>query len=82
MLRYDDILKAFPVFRALLLLCIILNANRRTKNGGGLGTKLTGDSVTVVTALTTSMVVTVVTVVQGDNDYMTKYNHPVNLYIL
>ena len=25
---------------ALLLLCIILNANRRTINGGGLGTRL------------------------------------------
>ena len=28
---------------ALLLLCIILNANRRTKNGWGLGTRLTFD---------------------------------------
>ena len=32
--------QAFPVFRALPLPCIILNANRRTKNGGGLGTRL------------------------------------------
>ena len=32
--------QAFPVFHALLLLCIILNANRRTKNKGGLGTRL------------------------------------------
>ena len=32
--------QAFLVFRALPLPCIILNANRRTKNGGGLGTRL------------------------------------------
>ena len=32
--------QAFPVFRTLPLPCIILNANRRTKNGGGLGTRL------------------------------------------
>ena len=31
---------AFPIFRALPLPCIILNANRRTKNGGGLGMRL------------------------------------------
>ena len=30
------------VFRALPLPCIILNANRRTKNGGGMGTRLFG----------------------------------------
>ena len=29
-----------PVFRALPISCIILNKNRRTKNGGGLGTRL------------------------------------------
>jgi len=29
-----------PIFRALPLPCIILNANQRTKNGGGLGTRL------------------------------------------
>ena len=32
--------KAFPVFRTLPLPCIILEAYRRTKNGGGLGTRL------------------------------------------
>ena len=32
--------QAFPVFRTLPLPCIILNANRRTKNGGGLGMRL------------------------------------------
>ena len=32
--------QAFPVFRALPLPCIILNANRRTKIGWGLGTGL------------------------------------------
>ena len=32
--------QAFPAFRALPLPCIILNENRRTKNGGGLGTRL------------------------------------------
>ena len=37
----DRCSQAFPVFRALLLPCIILNENRRTKNGGGLGTRLT-----------------------------------------
>ena len=31
-------------FCALTLPCIILNANRRTKNGGGLGTRLGGAS--------------------------------------
>ena len=36
----DRCSQAFPVFRALLLPCIILNENRRTKNGGGLGTRL------------------------------------------
>ena len=36
----DRFSQAFPVFRALPLPCIILNANRRTKNGGGLGTRL------------------------------------------
>ena len=36
----DRCSQAFPVFRALPLPCIILNANRRTKNGGGLGTRL------------------------------------------
>ena len=36
----DRCSQAFPVFRALSLLCIVLNANRRTKNGGGLGTRL------------------------------------------
>ena len=37
----DKCSQAFPVFRALPPLCIILNANRRTKNGVGLGTRLT-----------------------------------------
>ena len=37
----DEWDQAFPVFRALPLPCIIPNANRRTKNGGGLGTRLT-----------------------------------------
>ena len=36
----DRFSQAFPVFRALPLPCIILNKNRRTKNGGGLGTRL------------------------------------------
>ena len=36
----DRCSQAFPVFRTLPLLCIILNANWRTKNGGGLGTRL------------------------------------------
>ena len=36
----DEWDQAFPVFRALLLPCIILNANQRTKTGGGLGTRL------------------------------------------
>ena len=36
----DRFSQAFPVFRALPLSCIILNENRRTKNGGGLGTRL------------------------------------------
>ena len=37
----DRCSQTFPVFRALPLLCIILNENRRTtKNGGGLGTRL------------------------------------------
>ena len=36
----DRCSQAFPVFCALPLLCIILNENRRTKNGGGLGTRL------------------------------------------
>ena len=36
----DRFSQAFPVFRALPLPCIILNENRRTKNGGGLGTRL------------------------------------------
>ena len=36
----DRCSQAFPVFRTLPLPCIILNANRRTKNGGGLGTRL------------------------------------------
>ena len=36
----DRCSQAFPVFRALPLPCIILNENRRTKNGGGLGTRL------------------------------------------
>ena len=36
----DKCSQAFPVFRALLPPCIILNANRRTKNGVGLGTRL------------------------------------------
>ena len=35
---HDKCSQALPVFHALLLPCIILNANRRTKNGGGLGT--------------------------------------------
>ena len=43
----DRFSQAFPVFRALLLPCIILNANRRTKNGGGLGTKLHAEYVLV-----------------------------------
>ena len=29
-----------PAFHSLPLLCIILNAKRRTKHGGGLGTRL------------------------------------------
>ena len=37
---HDRCSQAFPVFRALPLPCIILNANRRTKNGRGLGTRL------------------------------------------
>ena len=36
----DRCSQAFPVFRALLPPCIILNANRRTKNGVGLGMRL------------------------------------------
>ena len=32
--------QVFPIFRTLPLPCIILNANRRTINGGGLGTWL------------------------------------------
>ena len=36
--------KAFPIFRALPLPCIILNENQRTKNGGCLGTRLPLDS--------------------------------------
>ena len=36
----DRFSQAFPVFRTLPLPCIILNENRRTKNGGGLGTRL------------------------------------------
>ena len=36
----DRFSQAFPVFRALPLPCIILHENRRTKNGGGLGTRL------------------------------------------
>ena len=35
----DRCSQAFLVFRALPLSCIILNANWRTKNGGGLGTR-------------------------------------------
>ena len=40
----DRCLQPFPVFAALLLPCIILNANRKTKNGGGLGTRLVNAS--------------------------------------
>ena len=36
-----------PFFAALLLLCIILNANQRTKNGGGLGTRQRDSHITV-----------------------------------
>ena len=36
----DRCFQAFPVFRALPPPCIILNANRRTNNGLGLGTRL------------------------------------------
>ena len=37
----DEWSQAFPVFRALPLSCIILNANLRTKNNGvGMGTRL------------------------------------------
>ena len=36
----DKCSQAFPVFRALPPPYIILNANRRTKNGVGLGTRL------------------------------------------
>ena len=36
----DRCSQAFSVFCTLPLPCIILNANRRTKNGGGLGTRL------------------------------------------
>ena len=36
----DKCSQAFPVFHALSPPCIILNANRRTKNGVGLGTRL------------------------------------------
>jgi len=36
----DEWDQAFPVFHALPLPCTILNANRRTKNGGGLETRL------------------------------------------
>ena len=36
----DRCSQAFPVFCTFPLPCIILNANRRTKNGGGLGTRL------------------------------------------
>ena len=36
----DRCSQAFPVFRTLPLPCIILNANRRTKNGGDLGMRL------------------------------------------
>ena len=36
----DRCSQAFPAFRALPLPCIILNANRRTNNRGGLGTRL------------------------------------------
>ena len=36
----DRCSQAFPVFRTLVLPCIILNKNRRTKNRGGLGTRL------------------------------------------
>ena len=37
---HDRCSQAFPVFRALPLPCIV-NENRRTKNGRGLGTRLT-----------------------------------------
>ena len=36
-----------PFFATLLLLCIALNANQRTKNGGGLGTRLMNVALTV-----------------------------------
>ena len=36
----DRCSQAFPIFCALPLPCILLNKNRRTKNGGGLGTRL------------------------------------------
>ena len=36
----DRCSQAFPVFRAVPSSCIILNTNRRTKNGVGLGTRL------------------------------------------
>ena len=36
----DRCSQAFPVFHAFSLLCIILNENQRTKNRGGLGTRL------------------------------------------
>ena len=39
----DRCSQAFPVFRTLPLPRIILNANRRTKNRGGLGTRLVFD---------------------------------------
>ena len=41
----DRCSQAFPVLHALPLLCIILNANRRTKNGGDLGTRLCATNV-------------------------------------
>ena len=37
---HDRCSQAFPVFHAFPLPCIILNENRRTKNGGGLRTRL------------------------------------------
>ena len=37
----DRFSQAFPVFRALPLPCIILNENRRTKNGGRPGNEAT-----------------------------------------
>ena len=40
----DRCSQAFPVFLPLPCTCIVLNANRRTKNGGGLGTRLDRDT--------------------------------------